>query len=93
MPGETLEQALDRAESFLNDNGYVAHWEQSPEGYLLHTCNCPYEGSPSGNPELCEMDLELVSRLLGQTPERVGRLVEGFNSCAYLIREPALAAQ
>ncbi len=93
VPGETLEQALDRAESFLNDNGYVAHWEQSPEGYLLHTCNCPYEGSPSGNPELCEMDLELVSRLLGQMPERVARLVEGCNSCAYLIREPALAAQ
>jgi predicted ArsR family transcriptional regulator len=90
-PGESLTETLTRVEAFLNENGYVAHWEEAPEGYVLHTCNCPYEGSPSGNPELCEMDFELISQLLGQTPERVGRLVEGCSSCAYLVREVEMA--
>jgi len=92
VQGESVEQALDRVETFLTAKGYVAHWEQVSEGYLLHTCNCPYEGSPGGNPELCEMDLALVSHLLGYTPERTGRLVEGCSSCAYLIRQPVLEA-
>jgi predicted ArsR family transcriptional regulator len=91
-PSESLRETLARVESFLNENGYVAHWEETPDGYVLHTCNCPYEGSPPGNPELCEMDLELISQLLGQTPERVGRLVEGCSSCAYLVHEAEMAA-
>ncbi len=67
----------------------MARWEQVPEGYVIHTSNCPYEGSASGHPELCAMDLSLMAALLGRQPERVGRLVEGCGSCAYLVREPA----
>ena len=86
VPGEPLEETLDRVTAFLDAHGYVARWERVPEGYLIHTSNCPYEGSASGYPELCAMDLSLVAALLGRQPERVGRLVEGCGSCSYLVR-------
>lgn len=90
-PGETTEQKLDRVVAFLDTNGYVARWERVPEGYLLHTTNCPYEGIAASHPELCMMDMRLMTSLLGIEPECTGRVVEGCGSCSYLIRETAEA--
>jgi predicted ArsR family transcriptional regulator len=88
VPGEPLAHRLDRTVAFLNQYGYVARWESAPQGgYLLHTCNCPYEALAGGNPELCGMDLALVGNLLGQVPQRVSRVVEGAASCAYLVED------
>jgi predicted ArsR family transcriptional regulator len=84
VPGEALPERLDRAVAYLNSQGYVAHWEKTEAGCLLQTCNCPYEALADGNPELCGMDLTLVTNLLGVAPERVSRVVEGAASCAYL---------
>ena len=82
-------ERLDRAVAFLNDHGYVASWEASAGGYLLHTCNCPYEALAKQNPELCAMDLTLASNLLGGTVERVSRMLDGAASCSYrLAAEP-----
>jgi predicted ArsR family transcriptional regulator len=85
VPGETPDQRLERVVDFLNSQGYVANWERTPDGFLLHTCNCPYEALAKDNPELCGMDLTLVSNLLGEVPQRVSRVVEGAASCAYFI--------
>jgi DeoR family suf operon transcriptional repressor len=84
---ETLPRRLNRAVQFLSERGYVAHWEKSAEGYLLHTSNCPYEALAAQHTELCNIDLVLVGNLLGLVPQRVQRLAEGAPSCAYLIRE------
>jgi predicted ArsR family transcriptional regulator len=86
-PGDSIPKRLNRAIAFLNERGYVAHWERASQGYLLHTNNCPYAGLPDEHPELCGMDSALVSRLLGLPVECTGRLAEGAGSCAYLVRE------
>jgi predicted ArsR family transcriptional regulator len=85
---ESISERLDRAVVFLNDHGYVASWGQSADGYLLHTCNCPYEGLAQQNPELCAMDLTLASNLLGGAVERVSRVLDGASSCSYRIPAP-----
>lgn len=91
VPGEPIEQRLERAVEFLNRQGYVAHWEHAAGGYHLQTCNCPYEALAKDNPELCGMDLTLVGNLLGEIPQRVSRVVEGASSCAYFIPARKLA--
>lgn len=85
LPGEDLAQRLERTVDFLNRQGYVAHSEEVEDGYLLHTCNCPYEALAKDNQELCGMDLTLVSNLLGEVPRRVSRVVEGAATCAYFV--------
>ena len=55
---------------YLNSHGYVASWERSEAGYLLHTCNCPYEALAGQNQELCAMDLALASNLVGRPVQR-----------------------
>ena len=92
IPGEPFTDRLDRAVAFLNGRGYVARWESAPEGYLLHTCNCPYDSLTPEHPELCGMDRALVGSLLGTTPECLARLADGGADCTFLIRAPAAEA-
>ncbi len=82
--GEHLDSVVER----LNEKGYVARWEQCDEGAMLFTCNCPYDGLAIQHPELCSMDLGIVSSMVGRPVERVCHLASGDDSCAYLIREP-----
>jgi predicted ArsR family transcriptional regulator len=83
-PNETLEARAQKAVEFLNERGYVAHWERRPDGILIHTCNCPFDGLAENNPELCSMDLNLIDCLMGIRLQRVCHLTEGDASCAYL---------
>jgi len=89
-PGEQMTTRLDRAAAFLNQRGYAARWEPAPEGYLFHTECCPYDAIAPKHPELCNMDMMLVGNLLGVIPQRVSRVVEGAETCCYLIREADL---
>jgi len=92
IPGEPFTDRLDRAAAFLSGRGYVARWESAPDGYLLHTCNCPYEALTPEHPELCGMDRALVGALLGTMPECLARVAEGDADCTFLIRAAAAEA-
>ena len=89
--GDPIESRMEQAVGLLNSQGYDARWETTPQGFLLHTCNCPYREVSPSHQELCEMDLTLVKALLGtEGVERQGRVIEGRPSCSYLVRpEPA----
>ncbi len=92
IPGETVEERLDRITAFLSSQGYVARWERNQGGYVLHTYNCPYRHVAEAHQGLCVMDMRLVTELLGDLPvERLSRVVEGAPSCSYLIPEPLSA--
>jgi predicted ArsR family transcriptional regulator len=87
-PGEAITARLDRAVAFLNSRGYVAHWQLTSEGYVLHTCNCPYEMLAPTHRELCVMDISLVGSLIGVAPQCLTRVADGSASCSYLICDP-----
>lgn len=89
IAGETMETRLNRAIKFLNEKGYVAGWERRPEGIVVHTRNCPFDGVADQHPELCSVDMTIVSSLMGLTLQRVCHIAKGDSSCAYLLQEPA----
>lgn len=80
-----IEKRLDHVVNYLNQHGYNAAWEETEEGFLLHTHNCPYHDLAQTTDLLCNMDMRLVSSLLGVVPRMVSRVSEGDASCAYLI--------
>jgi predicted ArsR family transcriptional regulator len=81
MP-ERLEMVVD----YLNRSGYEAYWEAGVDGYLLHTNNCPYHQiAEQGATHLCDMDMRLVSALLGVVPRRKAYVGDGDDSCSYFI--------
>ncbi len=81
----SLEQRLDRVIDYLNNHGYEAHWSTCHEGFLLTTTNCPYHHVAPQSDALCNMDMRLVSSLLGVVPRMLSRVAEGDSACTYLI--------
>ena len=87
-PGETFEQRLQNVVEHLSEQGYVADYELAEGGFVLHTCNCPYDRVEGSNEQLCVMDLSLVASLLGVVPRRIYHIVEGDKSCSYFLPAP-----
>jgi predicted ArsR family transcriptional regulator len=84
-----FEMRLERVTAFLNERGYLAHWERAgnnPEdGYLLHKCNCPYAGVAGQHAELCLMDQTLIDDLLGKPCKRTQSMIANQRCCTYQI--------
>jgi len=83
-------ERLDFVVRYLNEHGYNAKWEQNNDGFLLHTSNCPYHQIAENNRMLCEMDMRLVSSLLGVAPRLLARISDGDAACSYFIPNATL---
>jgi predicted ArsR family transcriptional regulator len=83
------EDRLERVTQFLNERGYLSHWEPDLDdphgGYLLHKCNCPYAGVSSEHHELCIMDQALINQLMGQTCQRILSMAQNGRCCTYKV--------
>ncbi|MBK6429768.1 ArsR family transcriptional regulator [Candidatus Amarolinea dominans] len=87
--GQSVDERVADVTTFLSDKGYLAQWEHhNGRQLLLHTCNCPYAGLAAEHPELCQMDLILVSELMSglsaSAPRCLGRLAAGDGRCSYM---------
>ena len=85
IPDVPLRERLNMAVDYLNTRGYDAHWEESDSDCILYTNNCPYHQAAQEYEALCDMDIRLISTLLGVVPRRHTHIKAGENSCAYLI--------
>jgi len=83
---EPLDDRMQRVVSFLNERGYLAHWDPS-EG-TLHTHNCPYTGVATEHRELCCMDLALVETLCGENCDQVQAIADGGRCCSFRVQAP-----
>jgi predicted ArsR family transcriptional regulator len=85
VPAGTLDKRLDAVVAYLGHNGYMAHWEVTEQGYILHMTNCPYSQLAHDTDALCRMDMRLISSMLGVVPRLLSRLANGDDSCSYLV--------
>ena len=88
----SFEEHVNSVVEYLTDKGYLASWERQPDGIILHTNNCPYEGVAETNPEICQMDDDMIASLLGVIPKNTCHLAEGGDTCSYIISAEKIAA-
>jgi predicted ArsR family transcriptional regulator len=87
--GEDLETNLDSIVGYLNERGYLASCERDGDAFKLHVANCPFEQVALLHSEVCTVDMTMLTRLLGQSPERVTWASQTDRQCTYIIRPPA----
>jgi len=88
IPGDAgVEERVAIAVNFMDDRGYMAHWEKSQSGdYRVHIANCPYESVAQHHPEVCEIDRTLLTEFLGSTLAEISRVSVPSLHCTYVIR-------
>jgi predicted ArsR family transcriptional regulator len=85
IPEGNLQERVQAVVDFLNGKGYHATWESTMYGFILQTNNCPYHHAAQTNEHLCQLDMHLISRMLGVVPRLQSRISQGDETCAYLI--------
>lgn len=70
----------------LNGMNYHARWEAGPQGPRLIFGHCPYAKIIEKHPELCQMDEELIQRLMGDTAMQIFRIgKDGSVTCVFAL--------
>lgn len=72
--GQPLAKRFHLAAEKLNQMKYHAHWEAGPEGPRMVFGHCPYAAILAKHPELCSMDENLLSKLVGQSAVQISRV-------------------
>jgi len=85
LDGMTLEERLSTLVDLLGQEGFLAHWERVEGEYTLKEYNCPYYYVGQRHPEVCHLDLQMISNVLRVQVERKSCVIEGADFCIYQI--------
>jgi predicted ArsR family transcriptional regulator len=85
---QTFGERVAQVSDFMEEQGFLTRWEETDEGYVLTNVNCPYRRVTREHGEVCIMDTELISRLLGVEPRRLSDRGEEDLPCSFLLVSP-----
>jgi predicted ArsR family transcriptional regulator len=85
LPDQNFEERLTQVVDFMEEQGFLSDWKKTDRGYVLTNVNCPYRHVSQIHGEVCIMDTELLTKLLGVQPQRLSRMQEGQGSCSFLL--------
>jgi len=90
VPGQSFEDRLNQVTRFLEGQGLLTRWQKTDRGYVFINANCPYRRVAQEHGETCEMDVTLITELLGVEPKRLNQGQEE-QVCSYLLEVPEKA--
>jgi predicted ArsR family transcriptional regulator len=88
-----FEDRLDYLVDLLGEEGFLASWEKTAEGYSLTEYSCPYISVGSAHTEICNIDRELIVNVLQLPVLQQSCMLQGADCCQFQIlpnEEPEL---
>ncbi len=85
---QSFEAQLAQVVDFMEGLGFISRWEKTDEGFIMTNINCPYRIVTRSHDEVCLMDTEILSNLLGVVPQRISSMHEGDSACSFLLVPP-----
>jgi len=73
-PSRLLNQQLNRLAAYLTEHGYLARWEAYTNGPRILFRNCPYAQILPDHPEMCSLDVKIISAYLSLPFEQTARI-------------------
>lgn len=78
-----FEERLDYLVKLLEEEGFLAKWEKTEEGYTLIEYNCPYYSIGKTHTEICTFDSELIISIMQTPVEQQSCMLEGDDCCQF----------
>jgi predicted ArsR family transcriptional regulator len=76
---------LNEAVRILNTQNFMARWEARADAPRLILANCPYAAILADHPELCQLDAQLIEKLLASPVRQIARLEIDMHGSAHCI--------
>jgi predicted ArsR family transcriptional regulator len=77
----------------LSEEGGLAEWTPSDEGFEIADHNCVYRRVVESHPDLCEWHVSLLGRLLGSEVKCTQFMSRGADACRFLVKDEAGAKE
>lgn len=90
VQGQSFEERLIQVVDFLQEQGFLSRWQEVEQGFVITNVNCPYRRVSREHNEVCFMDTELITKLLGVKPKRMDSMRQGESSCSFLLVPPSV---
>ncbi|MGE5620466.1 MAG: helix-turn-helix transcriptional regulator [Sphingomonadaceae bacterium] len=85
LTGRGLAEKVAEVARIRCEEGAIADWEKVEQGYLLRQHNCPNLAVCRVHAQVCRLEEQYISRLLGVSLIRQGCIGQGDRVCAFLI--------
>lgn len=86
LQGKPLEQKITTLVEMLGEEGFMSKLERLGKGdFVLTQVSCPYQYVAARHPEVCELDLRLMTVALGTPVQREACLAHGDTVCTFHI--------
>ena len=85
LEGKSLAEKVKILTEIRDEEGYMAEFTEDDEDYMLVEHNCPIVSIAEEYPHVCETELALFRRSLGQKIHREEHLMNGSHRCSYRI--------
>lgn len=79
-----IEEKLDAIQQFLLKEGFLVEWSKEDANYVISEISCPFYHISQAHPEVCLIDLTMLSSLLSSPVARIKCVLSGDNHCAYI---------
>ena len=83
--GKSLAEKIKVLAAFLDEEGYQVEIAETPSAYILKEHNCALESIAQKYPQLCQLELSLLQRLLDVPVERECHMPTGDSVCSYKV--------
>jgi predicted ArsR family transcriptional regulator len=87
-PPKRLAGKVRALTTFLQQEGYLARWEETKDGFIVTLPNCPIAQVARQFPEACQSEMEALEELFQLPVHRQCHQVSGDPCCRYFIAKP-----
>jgi DeoR family transcriptional regulator, suf operon transcriptional repressor len=86
MKGMSFDDKVGELAAILDEDGYLADWERTEDGYLVTERNCAIFGVAMRYGQACGSELDFIRKVLPEANvERVSHMIAGAHNCSYRI--------
>lgn len=91
--GEMLQERVEQLADVLYHRGVLTDINVQDENLIvLHAYNCPYHELAQEHRSICEMDEEVMRKVLGSDVNLSACMMDGHRGCSFVVSKPAVAA-
>jgi DeoR family transcriptional regulator, suf operon transcriptional repressor len=83
--GKNPEERVAELTAILREQGVVADYERSGDGYILREHSCPFRETAAAHPEVCSVVHTLMEEVLPAKAEQVSSIARGDATCDFAI--------
>lgn len=81
-----LEDKIEALVAMLGEEGFFSRVERVGQDFRVTQCGCPYQYVAARHPNVCAIDLQLMSATLGTDVERGSWMLKGDSVCTFHVR-------